>query len=208
MISWLHSPDYLIWAGFILLEIVLFFALRDSEHQSIRWFMAFAFLRDLVLLNFVFSLWWYARLFWAAEMVELVWFAYIAGHLCNVLMPQRWTLATILPALTVLFLCCLNFPPQHTKDMLSLVCHCSLISATVLFVGIVFRLVGHHLRISWAILGLILTGIGSAAAWRLMVSLPWTRGVLWTMGLIAVGLSLKRPRNSSVRSVLAQAHYV
>ena len=198
MSSYLTPIDYLLWVLFMIIEVFLFLKLTALWLKPVKYFMAYAVIRDLLLLiltpkNLLYE---YFVVYWLGQIISLVWFAYISGCIVQRLLPTTSRWVYLLPALAVTSMCVINLPFTITARLLIMQTHCTLISMGSIAAAILINLNRRYSNMILAIIGLISTGLFTAWAWVYLGYQPLMWEISWIVALLGVAIAANAPQQA------------
>lgn len=206
MNAYLNTFDHIIWVVFAVLEAILFFKLTADHLKPVKWFMAFALFRDVVLVNFLSreNLHNYFMLYWSFQMIELNWFAYVSGQIYRRLIGIQSRFPVILTISSVSLLSITNFPIKYTLPLLTMQTHSLIICMLVIGLGIWFKY--KQTSFYWAIIGLMGSVLMATFAWQFLAyqTLMWE--ISWAVALLGIFESVReRPLPASAKPLTESA---
>lgn len=185
------SITYSLWAVFVVLELAGVRYITNPQLRTIRWFLAFCALRDVLLFAVHRNMQAYWDLGWTSKQVELVWLALIGGHLAS-LSAGRFERPFRIPAFGVAVLSVFNLPYYSTPALMhDYQWHAQIIILGTVLIGCVLSIERRHLEIAAAMAILALSGIVSAVSFLQGNFSPRTASAVWVAGLCILVVAAK-----------------
>jgi hypothetical protein len=187
----MESSVYVIWNVFFFLELLGVKLIVQPEFRTVRFFLAFCALRDVVLFTVGGHTQAYWDIGWTSKQIEMVWLAWIAGHISS-LSAGRFEWPMRVPSIGVAALSILNLPfwaapeQMHTYQW-----HCQIIIIGTVLIGCVLTVERRHLRIAASVAILAASGLVSAATFLAGHYAPTVATLTWIIGLSALLAALK-----------------
>jgi hypothetical protein len=187
----MESSIYVIWNVFFFLELLGVKYIVQPEFRTVRFFLAFCALRDVLLFTVGGHTQAYWDIGWTAKQIEMVWLAWIAGYISS-LSAGKYEWPMRVPSIGVAVMSLMNLPFYQTAEQMhTYQWHCQLIIIGTVLIGCLLTIERRHLQIAASVGILAGSGLLSAVTFVTGHYSPLSATLLWIVGLSALLAALK-----------------